>query len=600
MNIVFSAVDSVHDEVVVWNYFKRFASPSVCLPLPHEFLSGGHSRGLHLSLVEDLKALLTAVDEVNFDSAWLTQLGLLIRLRTINMSQAIELLEVTASHFWDIGNDSVVHLNNLMRLVFLDELIQPNSNDSVVNYLNVPAPEIDPEELKAYYIQIWALINSNVSFSEEAALREFADMRLLILYQIELKFPGISDQMDSNDSDADDLSSMKFIQKISSFNCNIATQEDVDNIIQFLQETDSDADMNGISVNDTRLKLIHIIGKIKEIVENINNHLSGPSPSHFNFEGLIQALENKISELKYVNYYVPSFTHESEVELFVDFAFKLTKFSQAVQFIDYIQAPISSNSALQKTFLASFARNLLLRPDFFCLRYIDTQFSKEDLIIFFDAILQVPSSVELLQFCKSAYMHRVLDQSRLWAFLANIKSIEGPEFVDIVATITDYSSLNFIQNSNADIVSKAHVDEFQLNTVKLFEFLQRFDNNELVQAKLLPWICVKLISFESLKPASSKTEQLTEFPNLESANFSFDETVSISLRLISKLLHSGASTKDLNRVFAFIQNLRTNFTDLLVTTKNRKLSLSTTLCLLVLIIRAKESIVSPDDAALVS
>lgn len=591
-NLIFSSVQSVQDERLIWDFYKRFASPSNCLPLPHEFLVQGLSREIYLSLVTDLLSILTSdkdlEESVEFDMAWLVQLGLLIRFRLVSLMQAVELAEQMVVYNW--GN-SVADCSNFMigiRFIFLDKLVQSSHDKTTVNFSNQPAPVYDSEDLKLFYIKMWAIIVSKPNFDDTESFQDFMDTLNVILYQLDFKFPRIIDDLDLEGSD-DPFKFLEFINLFNRLNMEFVSQVLVDKIAG-LFGTIVLAELESLTIHSLRYKLSFIVFILAKVIQNINKCL--PSPT-LNFVNLINAIEKAISEIEVVGVFAPEFSEESEVILFVDFAFKLTEYSQAQVFINYALHRIGSNPQLLSTFFSNFARNLLLRPDFFCLSFDPKEearhFNASILDPFFDALIQVSCSGPLLEFVASAYLFGYLDHNRLWLFLDNLESIDGSEIFNVAASITDISSFELIVNDQSDAFD-LKIPEFQLNTVKMFNLFLRFESEEL-DTKYLPWICFTLASFESLKPQILEADQLTRFDELESSDLAFEDSAVISLQLISELINTGASQNDLKRVMIFVQNLRAKLIEATVNQPKKNIIVSTTLSLLVLIIRANESIV---------
>ena len=90
IDAIFSAVGSQEDEKLAWSFYSENVSPSVCISLPFQFWI--HRGNSHRIISDELVKIFMKGDEnEDFDYAWLTQLGLIMRFRLLNSEQIIQL-----------------------------------------------------------------------------------------------------------------------------------------------------------------------------------------------------------------------------------------------------------------------------------------------------------------------------------------------------------------------------------------------------------------------------------------------------------------------------------------------------------------------------
>ena len=619
IDLIFSAVDSEDEERLVWSFYKTFASPSICIPLPHEFLVTGHSKQLRNLLVDDLVKILSSSTE-KFNTAWLTQLGLLIRFRIISNSEALRIAEIFSVLFERSKKNKFEtgHLCNFMRLVFLDDLItlKPETDEVVVNFLNRLPPKT-PENLEQFYISLWNLIVSKIPVDSDS--EELSQFLVHVIKELEMKFPEISQNFDDNlFDDFEVLKSLEIIRKINDMKFDFSNSEGKRKIFEFFSEFQYEITV--ISIKNFRLVLNMIYDRLIETVRALSS-LDSPS------DNKLSSVDNNIIDnqttdsgddyslqivvtksLKNYTKFLPKFQEISEVELFLNFAFTLTKISDAEKFFDFIYDKISGNSNLISFFFSKFAEKLRHRLDFFFVRFDRSEFKKFDKITietFLENIKNLPLTAGTILFLTGAYVNNFMTPEKLFIFLEKFKSknylnlkFNGPEILGFFAAISDVSFFEFQEETTSEFLNQK-IENSQEIAIKSFQVLTSFEGDlrEEFESGLIPWLCARLVSFENLKPEASEIDQLANFENLKSTALSINDSATLCTKILSIFLQNGASNRDLRHALVFLKNLRQKFTMDLFNQEKKHLAVAASFCLLIFIIRSNDSLV-PSDFAL--
>lgn len=586
VDLIFSAVETEEEERLVWSIYKSFASPSNFIALPHEFIKL-KSKEINKKLVEDLIKILARID-LKFNSAWLSQFGILIRLRTISTSEALLVAKTISPSLRYFGTETK-HFCNFIRLAFLDNLIATKSSKYVVNFSNF-RPET-PENLVEFYISLWNLIVNDLPLSLEDT--EFYNFLGSAIKDLEMEFPGISEQFNSNFFDeSEKLKSIQFIHKIAEFKFDISTVENAEKVVEFI-ELYFETEIKEISIKDIRFGLNLIYKKFLNIIKILNCE-------KFEFE-IYSKLKLILSQkLKKYSEFIENFKEISELETFVDFAFSFPEISEAEIIFNFLYLKIDGNSEFLSFFFHKFSQNLQNRQNFFCIRLDRREFVKFDrftIQTFLESIKNCPLSDRLVLFLTGAYLNDFLSQAQLFYFLENLKlknysnlSFDGPEILSFFASISDFSYFEFEESSET---LNQRATNSQINTIKSLEILSSF-NGELLdtfESGLIPWFCGRIVSFEKLKLEISETDQLVSFTNFLNYDNSIEESSSFITKIILHFLQFGASENDLKAAFEFIKKFREKLKIDLVAREKRTLAVASSFCLLIFIIRSNESIV---------
>ena len=593
IDAIFSAVGSQEDEKLAWSFYSENVSPSVCISLPFQFWI--HRGNSHRIISDELVKIFMKGDEnEDFDYAWLTQLGLIMRFRLLNSEQIIQLAEVISSKFGSNPPD-LAHFRNFLRLAFVNELVRPVPVKEALNLTTERPAEADTFD---FYVTLWNLIVPKCQIS----IYEYEEFESVI-FSLEKDFPQISAQLAIGERETlinGHVESARFVSDITDFIINLSTTEGVEDAINFVREK--------VKEQISQFKIVNIRERLRCIHEKLLNLIKAIEHSSIDDPTSLKTLIKEIGEKfilisNFINVF-PEVSGTDEIELLVDFAFKLEDLEDAELFCEFLYDRFENNEQNLSIFFKHFSENLNGRQDFFCLkleRQSVLRLNRRVFNEFLQSIKDVQVTENFVVFFTSAYLNGAVERELLFYFLESIKnsdlsSVDGIKALNVlVCNTTEISFFEFNDNNSSPEFFDAKFSEIQANSVKLLDVLVNL-RNDAVRAEsdliILPWLCTKISSFETLKIEISPKDQI-DFLAIE---HDMQKNIRASVMVLLKVLQNGASKDDLKRIVKFIFQFRDSVTKMPSSHPSKNLSVAVAFTISILVIRTDESLVSVDFA----
>ena len=595
VDAIFSAVGSKEEETLAWSFYSQNASSSVCISLPFEFWT--HKGNSHRIISDELvKIFMKGGENEDFDYAWLTQLGFIMKLRLSNSDQIIQLAEVISSKLEVSQKADLAHLKNFTRLAFVKDYFFPVLINESLDFTSERPAEADAFD---FYVNLWNLVISKCQIPEY----EYAEFESVILC-LEKDFPEISMYLKIGkdypaDLSFDELESSIGITKLV---LNLSTVEGVEDAINFVREK--------VKKHPFQLKIPTIRKYLSFIHDKLLNLTKAIDQSPVDDSTCLKILINEIAEtfvfMANFSKFLPEVSDPAEIELLVNFAFKLDNLQEAELFCGSLFERVESNEQNLSIFFKQFSENLINRQDFFCLRLERQTFLRLNRRVFnefLQSIKNVQVTDEFVVFFILAYLNGAVERELLLYFLENIKnsdlsSVNGIKALNaLVSNITEISFFEFNDKNSSPEFFEAKFSETVANSIKLLDVVVNLRNDVVrveSESLILPWLCSKISSFETLKIEISQQDQI-DFQSLE-IQHELQKSVRTSVKVLLQILQNGASRDDLKKIVKFICKFRDSVTKMPSGHPSKNSSIAIAFAVLVLIIRTDETLISVDYA----
>ena len=602
IDLMFSAVGTVEDEVLCWSLYTKCATPSNFIPLPFEYLTKNNGL-LSRVFYEDFMEIFESSDEV-LNSSWITQLGHIVRFKLIPEEQIIEIATLMSSHFGEETFENPNDLINFMCSAFFDELAQPNCPKETVNFLT-SRPKVPCS--RTFYESLWNQIvcKHHSKFPGNPDL--LVSYISVVLQNLDSKYPKILESFNQNSSEealVEDINDrMRFFDVMAKLQETDLDME-TDKLTEFI-DTEFTREFQKFSIKSIRPRVTFMFTNLLTVIEAIE---TSETEDPIKLRNLLGAIGRIFGSFLKVLRFVPEISTTQQIKLLVDLAFKLDDFYAASDVLELTLLKLKSDKEteyldLLEIFFSQAADNLSHRPAFFPVKISRKKFTVLPVNVlsrFLESIKNfVVINEEFITFLGVAYMNDAVNQELLAFYMERIGSADSFIFkADCVAfygffsSVTNVSYLEYIQNNTPEYLQKKILDS-QANSIKAFEVLTNLldhvdaETRNQLEKGILPWMCTRMVTYETLRPQLQATNQFNGF-NFNIKTKSPAENVNFLSQLIQKLIKSGASTTDLQKIYEFIRASEDHFKDVKAL---KYLNSATSFALLVLILRTDATIV---------